>query len=205
MCVRNFHECVQCPPPVFVLRAGLARFGPRAGPTGQRAWRAGLSWAGGLKFVAWPIPFQPGWRAGPSGRAHFAIPMFTSRPSPMEWSLIFLCHIKALSDGMVIDFLSLHQGPLRWNGHWFSCLHQGPLRWNGHWFALFTSRPSPMEWSLIFFVYIKALSDGMVIDFLVYIKAFSDGMVIYFLLHIKALSDGMVIDFFVTTGSSPSE
>ena len=62
-----------------------------------------------------------------------------------------------------------------------------------------------MEWSLIFFVYIKALSDGMVIDFLVYIKAFSDGMVIYFLLHIKALSDGMVIDFFVTTGSSPSE
>jgi len=37
MCVRNFHECVQCPPPVFVLRAGLARFGPRAGPTGQRA------------------------------------------------------------------------------------------------------------------------------------------------------------------------
>jgi len=28
--------------------------------------------------------------------------MFTSRPSSMEWSLIFLC---------------LHQGPLRWNGH----------------------------------------------------------------------------------------
>ena len=28
--------------------------------------------------------------------------MFTSRPSPMEWSLIFLC---------------LHQGPLQWNGH----------------------------------------------------------------------------------------
>ncbi|QCD89835.1 hypothetical protein DEO72_LG4g785 [Vigna unguiculata] len=26
-------------------------------------------------------------------------------------------YIKALSDGMVIDFLSLHQGPLRWNGH----------------------------------------------------------------------------------------
>ena len=64
----------------------------------------------------------------------------------------------------------------------FLCLHQGPLRWNGHWFSLFTSRPSPMEWSLIFlflhqgplrwnghwfsYVYIKALSDGMIIDFL---------------------------------------
>jgi len=35
-----------------------------------------------------------------------------------------------------------------------------------------------MEWSLIFFLYIKVLSDGMVIDFLVYIKALSDGMVI---------------------------
>jgi len=42
----------------------------------------------------------------------------SSRPSPMEWSLIFLC---------------LHQGPLRWNGHWFS------------------------------YVYIKALSNGMVV------------------------------------------
>jgi len=63
--------------------------------------------------------------------------MSTSRPSPMEWSLIFFLYIKALSDGMVIDFL------------------------------MFTSRPSPMEWSLIFFLYIKALSDGMVIDFFV--------------------------------------
>ena len=50
----------------------------------------------------------------------------------------------------------------------FLCLHQGPLRWNGHWFSLFTSRPSPMEWSLIFFLYIKALSNGMVIDFLMF-------------------------------------
>ena len=119
----------------------------------------------------------------------------------------------------------------------FLCLHQGPLRWNGHWFSLFTSRPSPMEWSLIFFLYIKALSDGMVIDFLMftsrpspmewslifflYIKALSDGMVIDFLMftsrpspmewsliffvYIKALSDGMVIDFFVTSWSSPLE
>jgi len=56
----------------------------------------------------------------------------------MEWSLIFFLYIKALFDGMVIDFL------------------------------MFTSRPSPMECSLIFFLYIKALSDGMVIDFLMF-------------------------------------
>jgi len=43
--------------------------------------------------------------------------MFTSRPSPMEWSLIFLC---------------LQQVPLRWNGHCFLSLHQGPLQWNGY-------------------------------------------------------------------------
>ena len=66
-----------------------------------------------------------------------------------------------------------------------------------------------MEWSLIFFLYMKALSDGMVIDFLMFtarpspvewslfsffIKALYNGMVIDFC-HIKALSDGMVIDF----------
>jgi len=33
------------------------------------------------------------------------ISFFTSRPSPMEWSLISLSH----------------QGPLQWNGHWFLC------------------------------------------------------------------------------------
>jgi len=43
--------------------------------------------------------------------------MFTSKPYPMEWLLIFLC---------------LHQGPLRWNGHYFLSSHQGPLQWNGH-------------------------------------------------------------------------
>ena len=63
--------------------------------------------------------------------------MFTSRPSPMEWSLIFLC---------------LQQDPLRWNGHCFLSLHQGPLQWNGHWYP---------------YVYIKALSNGMVVDFFV--------------------------------------
>jgi len=120
--------------------------------------------------------------------------MFTSRPSLMEWSFIFLClhqgplwwnghwfsyvYIKALSDGMVIDFLMftsrsspmewplifLWQDPLLWNDHLFLSSHQGPLQWNGHWFLchiktlsngmvinfFVTSRPSPMEWSLIF-------------------------------------------------------
>jgi len=76
------------------------------------------------------------------------IDSFTSRPSPMEWSLIFFLYIKALSNGMVIDilmftsrpspmewsliFLSLQQDPLQWNGHCFLLSHQGPLQWNGH-------------------------------------------------------------------------
>jgi len=131
------------------------------------------------------------------------IDSFTSRPFAKQWSLIslshqgpllwndhwfpsfnqgplqsnghwFLCHIKALSFGMIIDFLSLHHGPLRDNGHWFLMftsrpftrqwssisLHQDHLVCNGHWFLslhqgplqtmvidfFVTSRPSPMEW-----------------------------------------------------------
>jgi len=35
----------------------------------------------------------------------------------------------------------------------FLCLNQGPLRWNGHCFS---------------YVYIKALSDGMIIDLLMF-------------------------------------
>jgi len=112
-------------------------------------------------------------------------------------------------------FPCLHQGPIRWNGHWFSCLHQGPLRWNGHWFPCLHQGPlwwnghwfsclhqGPLRWNGHWFsyVYIKALSDEMVIDFLMFhIKALSDGMVIDFLMfHIKALSDEMVIDFLIS-------
>jgi len=147
--------------------------------------------------------------------------MFTSRPSPMEWSLIFLC---------------LHQGPLRWNGHWFSYVYikaisdwmvidflmftarPSPMEWSL--FSFFTSRPSPMEWSLTslclhqgplqwnghwFLCYSKTLSNGMVIYFFLHIKALSNGMVIDFC-HIKALSDGMVIDFLMfTSRPSPME
>jgi len=53
-----------------------------------------------------------------------------------------------------------------------------------------------MEWSLIFFLYIKAFSDGMVIDFHMLTSRPSpmEWSLIFFL-YIKALSDGMVIDF----------
>ena len=137
--------------------------------------------------------------------------MFTSRPSPMEWSLIFLClhqgplrlnghwfsyvYIKALSDGMVIDFLMFtsRPSPIEWS-FIFLCLHQGPLWWNGHWFS---------------YVYIKALSDGMVIDFLMFTSRLSpmEWSLIFLCLHqgplrwnghwfsyvyIKTLSYGMV-------------
>ena len=74
-------------------------------------------------------------------------------------------------------------------------------------FLMFTSRPSPMEWSLIFFIYIKALSDGMVIDFLMFTSRPSpmEWSLILFL-YIKALSDGMVIDFLMfTSRPSPME
>jgi len=134
-------------------------------------------------------------------------------------------HIK-----IIFMFILSDQGPLRWNGHWFFlCLHQGPLRWNGHWFTMFTSRPSPMEWSLIFlylhqgplrwnghwfsYVYIKALSDGMVIDFLMFTSRPSpmEWSLIFLCLHQgplrwnghwflcynKTLSNGMVIYFFL--------
>jgi len=102
---------------------------------------------------------------------------FISRPSVKQWSSIF--HIKALFDWMVIDFVCLYKGPLRWNGHWFSLLsYRGPLQsngnWsfisrpspmNGHWFHLSISRPSSMEWSLIFLCFhIEALCKVMVID-----------------------------------------
>jgi len=53
----------------------------------------------------------------------------------MEWSLIFFLHIKALSNGMVIDF--------------FVTLRPSPFEWS---FFFVTLRPSPMEWlSLVFY------------------------------------------------------
>jgi len=106
--------------------------------------------------------------------------MFTSRPSPMEWSLIFLC---------------LHQGPLRWNGHWFSYVYSKTLSdgmiivfflyikalSNGMVIdiLMFTSRPSPMEWSLIFLCLHQGPLQWNGHWFLCYSKTLSNGMVIY--------------------------
>jgi len=102
---------------------------------------------------------------------------FTSRPSPMEWSLIFLC---------------LHQGPLRWNGHWFSYVYIKAL-YDGMVidFLMFTSRPSPMECSLIFLCLHQGPLQWNGHWFLCHIKALSNRMVVDFC-HIKTLSYGMV-------------
>jgi len=179
--------------------------------------------------------------------------MFTSRPSPMEWSLIFLClhqgrlrwnghwlsyiYIKALSDRMVIDFLmfTARPSPMEWSFiyfftsrpspmEWsliFLCLHQGPLWWNGHWFSyvyiktlsdgmvidflIFTSRPSPMEWSLIF---LCLQQDPLQWNGHLFISSHQGPLQWnghWFLCHIKTLSNGMVINFFVTSRPSPME
>jgi len=94
----------------------------------------------------------------------------------MEWSLIFLY---------------LHQGHLRWNGHWFSYVYIKALS-DGMVidFLMFTSRLSPMEWSLIFL----CLHQG---------SLRWNGH--WFLYYSKTLSNGMVIDFFVTSRPSPME
>jgi len=145
----------------------------------------------------------------------------TARPSPMEWSLIFLClhqgplwwngnwfsyvYIKALSDGMIIDFLMFtsRPSPMKWSLI-FLCLHQCPLQWNGHWFLCYS----------------KTLSNGMVIfSFFTSRPSPMEWSLIFlclyqgplqwnghwFLCHIKTLSDGMVINLFVTLRPSPME
>ena len=89
--------------------------------------------------------------------------LLAKHSSSVYWHIkIKLRVLLSYIDILPLVFLCLHQGHLRWNGHWFSfftsrpspmewsliflCSHQGPLRWNGHWFSFFTSRPSPMEW-----------------------------------------------------------
>jgi len=95
----------------------------------------------------------------------------------------FLCHIEALCEAMVIDLftlrpsakqwslisLSLHQDPLRDNGHWFLMSHWGPLRGNG-----------PRS------LYIKTIYYAMVIDFLCHIEALCEVMVIDLLTSIPS-------------------
>ena len=75
--------------------------------------------------------------------------MFISRPSTKQWSSI-LGISTTFSDGMVIDLRMF-------------ILRPSVKQWSS---ILGISRPSSMKWSLISYVYMKALSDGMVIDFL---------------------------------------
>ncbi|QCD89701.1 hypothetical protein DEO72_LG4g647 [Vigna unguiculata] len=128
--------------------------------------------------------------------------LLSSRPFPWEWSSPdydpLLANGQIQFFAMVIDFL--HQGPLLWNGHWFSTLHRDPLHGTSH-----------------RFLYIKALCKAMFIDFLValrpsarqwssisYIKALSFGMVIDSQHCIETLYMGLVIDSF-TSRPSPLE
>jgi len=83
---------------------------------------------------------------------------FISRPSTKQWSSIF--HIKTLFDGMVIDFHMLsYRGPLQKQWSFFHI--EALCKSNGH--RSFISRPSAKQWSSIF--HIQTLFDGMVIDF----------------------------------------
>jgi len=85
--------------------------------------------------------------------------LFISRPFAKEWSLI--SYVTSRPSTRQLSLISLHQDPLRGNGHWFLMSHRGPLRGNGH-------------WSL----YINTLCEAMVIDFLCHIEALYEAMVI---------------------------
>jgi len=106
------------------------------------------------------------------------IDFFTSRPSVRHWSLIslhqgplcnnghwFLCHIEALCDAMVINFFTLRLFARHWSL-----------------ISLFTSRSFARQWSSIslhqdplwgtghWFLYIKVLCATMVIEFFVTLR-----------------------------------
>jgi len=123
--------------------------------------------------------------------------MFTVRPSPMEWSLF--------------SFLTSRPSPMEWSLISL-CLHQGPLWWNGHWFSYVYSKTLSDGMVIVFFPYIKVVSDGMVIDFLMFTSRPSpmewsliflclrqsplQGNNHWFLCYIRTLSYGMVESFF---------
>jgi len=104
----------------------------------------------------------------------------TSRPSPMEWSLISFFTSRPSTRQWSLISLS-HQDPLQWNGHWFLSLHQCLLQDNDHWFLchmktfsfrmaidflmqihLVTYKPFPWDWPNLFFLWTGTLSLGMV-------------------------------------------
>jgi len=103
------------------------------------------------------------------------IDLFTSRPSAKQWSLI--PYVTSRPSTRQRSSISLHQDPLRGNGHWFLLSHRGPLRGNGH-------RS----------LYIKTLYGVMVIFFLCHIEAICEAMVIDF--RIGTLYMVMVIESF---------
>ena len=82
-----------------------------------------------------------------NSKAKSRFSFYTSRPSTRQWSLIPLSH----------------RGPLRGNGHrslYIRTLCKAMVID----FLMFTSRPSARQWLLIFFLYIEALCEAMVID-----------------------------------------
>jgi len=123
------------------------------------------------------------------------IDLFTSRPSVRQWSLI--SYVISRPCTRQWSSISLHQDPLRGNGHWFSyvtsrpstkqwswffsssrpsvrqcssiSLHQDPLRGNGHWFLM--SHRGHLRGNGHRSLYIKTLYETMVIDFLCHIEA----------------------------------
>jgi len=138
---------------------------------------------------------------------------FISRPSSMEWSLIFICfHIEALYKGT--GHRSFISRPST-NAMVIDLSYQDPLRWNGHWFSyVFISRPSTkvlvidlsyrgllqMQWSSIF--HIKTLFDGMVIDF--HMFSYRDPLQRYWssIFHIETLCKCTVYRSFISRPSS---
>ena len=83
--------------------------------------------------------------------------MFISKPSSMEWSLIFICfHIEALCKCNGHRSFISRPSSMEWSLI-FICFHIEALcKCNGH--RSFISRPSSMEWSLIFICFhIEAL------------------------------------------------
>jgi len=82
------------------------------------------------------------------------IDLFESRPSARHWSLISYATLRPSVRQW--SSISLHQGPLRGNGHWFLMSHRGPLRSNG-----------------LRSLYIKTLCEAMVIDSFVTSRPFT--------------------------------
>jgi len=67
----------------------------------------------------------------------------------------FLCHIEALYEAMVIDLFTSRPSARQWS--LISLSDWDPLRGNGH--RIFIYRPSPHDWSNLFFKKSKLQKD----------------------------------------------